>query len=348
MSITDLTVRQGEVAPSEWDAYVATHPESTFFHQYHWLTLVRQTYGGVPHYLSAHRDGKVVGLLPLMQRHMIGAGRVFVGVPFADEGGLLADDEAAGDALLQNAQALASEARAGYLELRQKRPLGLAGECDLSRVVLARPLPSTSEMLWDELSKNMRKKVKRAARDGLTTTLGSPESVGVFHRIYAENMRDLGSPMHGLAFFQALFEHFPQQVLTLLVQTQEGEVAGASVAVQFREELTVLCAHSLRRHYHLFPNNQLYWSLLEAGIERGCRYANFGRSPRGTGIYEFKLLWGMEERQMYYEHLPICHQPSVRERRDSSAYRAFSGLWRHTPLPIATALGPRLFARLPI
>lgn len=333
---------------AEWDAYVARHPDATFFHQYHWLTLIRETYGGEPRYLTAYQHGQVVGVLPLMARWALGTGRILVSVPFADEGGLLADGPEVEEALLTAARELGTREGVGYVELRQQTALTEQQPCDLTRAVLQLRLPASADALWVGLSKNMRKKVGRARRDGLTAEIGGAEHLPTFYLIYTENMRDLGSPMHCSGFFNAVFREFPHQALSVLIRTADHEVAGAAVAVQFRDTVTVLCAHSLRRHFQLFPNNLLYWTLLEAAIARGCAVASFGRSPRGSGIYEFKKLWGMEDRQMYYELMPIRQTPRVVEKQGTRLYQAFSAVWQRMPLPIARALGPRLFARLPI
>ena len=332
----------------DWDALVRAHPGATFSHQHRWLQMVQAVYGGDPHYLAAWEDDQLVGVLPTMLRRVIGSGRVLLSVPFADEGGLCANGDEAEQALLASVEALARDLRVSFVALRQLTPLSAANMlCDTSRVVLRMPLPSAAEELSRNLSSNMRKKLRRAGRDGLTCQVGGQEQVRAFYRVYSHNMRDLGSPMHSRRFFEALFTEFPGAALTVLV-TLGSTVVGAAVAVQFRDTLTVLCAHSLRSYHKLFPSNLLYWRLLEVAIERGCSLVDFGRSPRGSGIYEFKKLWGMEDCPLYRQFLPVLGTPKLGEGRDSFAHRAFALLWRKVPVGLATALGPPIFSRLPI
>jgi FemAB-related protein (PEP-CTERM system-associated) len=334
--------------PDDWDAFVKAHPGATFSQQYGWLQMVHAVYGGDSHYLAAWEDDRLVGVLPTMLRRVIGSGRVLISVPFADEGGMCANGEEAEQALLAAVEALARDLRASFVELRQLAPLSAANMlCDTSRVILRMPLPSKAEELSHGLSSNMRKKLRRAGRDGLTCQVGGQEQVKAFYHIYARNMRDLGSPMHSLRFFEALFTEFPGAALTVLVKLGEG-VVGAAVAIQFGDILTVLCAHSLRAYHKLFPSNLLYWRLLEVAIERGCSIADFGRSPRGSGIYEFKKLWGMEDCDLHRQFIPVLGRPKLGEGRDSFAHQAFALLWRKVPVGLATALGPPIFSRLPI
>lgn len=334
--------------PEEWDGFVQDHPEATFFHQHGWLQLIRDVYGGTPHYLAARDQGQIAGILPLLRRRLMGCGPILVSVPYADEGGLCATTAEGERALLTAADALGRETGANYVELRQ---LDRSPQDDLpsdnTRVILRMPLPPSVEELQRSLSSNMRKKVRRAGRDGLSAHDGGREGVRPFYHVYVRNMRDLGSPMHSLRFFEALFDRFPEAVLTVLIKRGEA-VAGAAVAVQFRDVLTVLCAHSLRSYHKLFPNNLLYWRLFEVAIERGCTVADFGRSPRGSGIYEFKKLWGMEDHQLCCSILPLRRTPKLGERRDSVAYRIFSRIWQGVPIPVARVIGPAVFARLPL
>jgi len=355
-----LTCEPYNGPPALWNAFVRDHPDGTFFHQYEWLQLVRDVYGGEPHYLAAYDQGRLVGILPLMTHWAIGVGRTLMSVPFADVGGICAVDERAAEPLMAAAADLGRRLRVNYVDLRQLgRPLPGDFPCDLSRVVLRLDLPPSAGDLRAGLSRNMRKKLKRAEREGLTaheyTSVGraSPPdttltgAIDGFYRVYSRNMRDLGAPMHSRRYFHAIATAFPGAVFCVHV-VLGAKVVGAAFAVSFRDTLTVLCAHALRQYHQVFPNNLLYWQLLECAIARGCLVADFGRSPRGTGIYEFKKLWGMQEHQLHYTYLPLAKAPRIGERREGLAYRVFSQLWPHVPMPIAQAVGPLIFARIPI
>ncbi|MBM3474813.1 MAG: GNAT family N-acetyltransferase [Armatimonadetes bacterium] len=355
-----ITCELDNIAPAAWDAFVRDHPDGTFFHQYEWLQLVRDVYGGEPHYLAAYDDGRLVGVLPLMTHWAIGVGRTLISVPFSDVGGVCAVDERAEGPLLDAAAELGRRLRVKYVDVRQLgRPLPGDFPCDLSRLVLRLDLPASADDLREGLSRNMRKKLKRAERDGLTAheyaSVGrgsQPDAaltaaIDAFYGVYSRNMRDLGAPMHSRRYFRAIAAAFPGAVLC--VQVALGStVVGAAVAASFRDTLYALCAHSLREYHHAFPSNLLYWKLLESAVARGCSTADFGRSPRGTGIYEFKKGWGMAEHQLYCTYLPLAKAPRLGDRREGLAYRAFSRLWRHVPLPVARAVGPHIFARLSI
>jgi FemAB-related protein (PEP-CTERM system-associated) len=343
-----LTCRPFDDEPSVWNAFVRSHPDGTFFHQYEWLQVVREVYGGTPYYLAAYDDGRLVGVLPLMLRRVLGAGRILISVPFADEGGICANSSEAEQALLEAARVLGTNARAAYVELRQVDH-ALPGDfpCDLSRVTLVRALPATAEELWHSLDRKVRNQVRKAERAGLSVRHGGDDLLRGFYEVYARNTRDLGSPMHSLRFFTGVAYQFPSYVRVVTVALEKQVVGGALAAVH-GITFTVPWAASLRAHFARCPNNLLYWRLLELAVEAGCRWFDFGRSGRDSGTYRFKKQWGSTERQLHYQFLPTLGRPAVHERREGLAYRAFARLWPHVPMPIARAVGPRIFARLPI
>ena len=108
---------------AEWDRYVRSAPGATFFHQLGWRWLVERTFGHRAHYLTALRDGRIAGVLPLFELKSLLFGHSLVSIPFAIGGGLVADDDAAAQALLAHAKELARELQVDYLELRSETPL---------------------------------------------------------------------------------------------------------------------------------------------------------------------------------------------------------------------------------
>ena len=54
-----------EAGEAAWDAFVAAHPDGTFFHRAGWRRVIEQAFGHRTHYLMAERDGAMAGVLPL-------------------------------------------------------------------------------------------------------------------------------------------------------------------------------------------------------------------------------------------------------------------------------------------
>jgi len=330
-----------------WDEFVLGHEDSTFFHRSGWGTVVKQAYGHEPHYLAALQNGRVIGVLPLGLSTSLLAGRRLISAPLADYAGICCSSQESAELLITATSSLATDLRVRFVEFRH---LGWSLPdlpTDTSRATLILELDESSEKLWKRLKGKVRNQVRKAQKSGLDFRVGGLADVAVFYDVYAENTRDLGSPMHGRRFFDILFDVFPDQVAVFSVWEQ-ADIAGAAIGCVHRDTLEIPWAASLRRYFRSCPNNLLYWGAMEYAIERGCRRLNFGRSRVGSGPYKFKEQWGAEPLQLYYQYVVLRGKAPVGEKRESRAYRLFSRVWPKVPMPVAKRLGPMIFRQLPI
>ena len=96
-------------------AYVVAHPSATAFHRLEWGRAVAKGCGQRAHVLIA---GDIAGILPLTELHSPLFGRALASSGFAVGGGILADDDATGEALAAEAFALAGRLSCPGVELR--------------------------------------------------------------------------------------------------------------------------------------------------------------------------------------------------------------------------------------
>jgi hypothetical protein len=106
-------------------------------------------------------------------------------------------------------------------------------------------------------------------------------------------------------------------------------------------------ASALTEHNRIAPNMALYWAFIERAVRDGVRRFNFGRCTPGGGTHRFKRQWGaLDEPLWWYQHVPgggVAATPSP----DDSAYSWGPRIWKKLPLPLATALGPRIVRGIP-
>src|SRR5262249_44811223 len=152
------------------------------------------------------------------------------------------------------------------------------------KVNLVLPLPGSSDDLWRQLSGKVRNQVRKAEKSGLTVELGGSEKLEEFYGPFAVNMRDLGSPVHSLTFFEKIFESFGSSARVVLVRKSDCTVGGL-IALKFKDTLAVPWASSLRQYLALCPNVLLYWETLRAACAEGFTRFDFGRSTRDSGTY---------------------------------------------------------------
>jgi hypothetical protein len=105
----------------EYDAYAAGHPDGTPFHMLDWRAALIDCRAGEPFYLMAMKGGRVVGVLPLLERST-GRGLVLESLPHTPVAGLLADDGSAARVLLERAARLAQRRGAAAVVLKSFVP----------------------------------------------------------------------------------------------------------------------------------------------------------------------------------------------------------------------------------
>ncbi|NLF29606.1 MAG: FemAB family PEP-CTERM system-associated protein [Planctomycetes bacterium] len=327
-----------------WDAFVAAHPSGSVWHRWDWAPLMDDVYGLPAHLLTARRHGALAGVLPLALQSSRLFGRRLVSLPWLDHAGILAADDDARAALLDEAIALAERLDA-ELTIRQRADATADAAADHARsdkVAMVLDLPGDGETLWEDLQAKVRNQVRKARKAGLTADWAGGGDLDAFHRIYAENMRDLGSPPHAAALFAGVLERFADVARLLLVRCDGRPVAGALVLAD-AAEWQVPWASSLRSANALCPNVLMYWTLLEAACGRAARFC-FGRSTRDSGTYRFKAQWGSHERPLLWQTW-TARRTAPAAARDAEPGRLMTlaqRTWRRLPLPLARTLGPHI------
>lgn len=329
-----------------WQAFIRTRPAIGLEYDVAWRDIFSDTYGHRPHYLSAYSDQRMSGVLPLFAVSVWGAGRCFVSTPFLDCGGPLADSDAAREALLGAALEMRATSSAPYLEIRSLAAGNSATAVRTDKAKLVLDLPASEAALWQQLDAKVRNQVRKAQKAGLTVAVEDAEQLPSFHRVYARNMRDLGSPAAHPKLWTNVFGHFGDRARLILVRHRGVPIAGA-IWLCCGQIAYVPWASALRSHFHLCPNNLLYWEALRMACAAGCRQFDFGRSTVDSGPYRFKLQWGARPVQLYWHYYcrPGVRPPVAAQERRS--LRLAAAAWKQLPLPITNMLGPRILARMP-
>lgn len=333
-----------------WDGFVLGARDGTIAHRWAWLDIVSACYGHQVIPLAAVRRSRassdLAGVLPLVLMRSRLFGRHLVSMPFLDSGGLCTDgDRAADEALTATAIELAEEGRA-HLELRHTADRTIPLVPSLHKTGLVLNLTGGEEAVWGRMDKARRRQVRKARNSGLRVTACGSEGLAGFNRILEANMRDLGSPAHRRGFARRIMDRFGPEARILLATdgaaTHDGTVIGAGLVLVHGDSMSVPWLAALRSTFSRAPNQLLYWEAIRLAIARGCRVFDFGRSSPGTGPYASKLQWGAEPVQLYWHRLPGDEADD-----DVRRWQWATTVWRHLPVPVATAAGAAIRGRLP-
>lgn len=329
-----------EAKREAWDAFVAGQAGAAPSHRWSWMEAVRRAYGFAAVPLAVWRDGQVVGVLPLVRMRMPGLRGQLVSLPYCDCCGPLAEDAAAGQALVDNALERTRQLGAAGLELRrvQAEPAGCA------KVLVRVPLSAGAQGLLASFRAKLRSQINKPLRDGLVAATGGMELLSPFYRIFSRNMRDLGSPVHALDWFRAVLRGFGDCARVTVVSLPDGTPAAAAVWMVHGHTAFVPWASSLREHNRANPNMLLYWSLLSQAASQGLEAFDMGRSSPGSGTHRFKLQWGGQETGLSWERYEPSGRrlPCLPETGPGLPRKVLAACWSRLPLPMANTAGPAL------
>ncbi|MGH9429007.1 MAG: FemAB family XrtA/PEP-CTERM system-associated protein, partial [Terriglobia bacterium] len=267
-----------------WDSYVLNHPGACNYHQSRWKSVIEQGFGHPSRYLHVTNAGRIVGILPLVLMKSLLFGRFLVSLPFFNYGGILADGQDAEEALLASAKEIARQERAHHIELRHRTSHELGLQSKQHKVSLTLDLESSVDSQWNGLNAKVRNQLRKAEKAGLCVQRGRSELLDDFYTVFARNMRDLGTPVYGMPFFQAILTNFPSSTRIFVVRLQDQPVAAGLVST-FKETVEMPWAASLLEHRNLCSNMLLYWEAIKFAIDQGFRRFDFGRSTPGEGTY---------------------------------------------------------------
>ena len=334
-----LSVSRLEPAEEQaWDDFVRGHEDGTFFHLSAWRRVIEKAFGHRTHYLMARRGADVAGVLPLthVKSRLFGSSLISNG--FCVQGGVLAKDEEAKAALAAEAVKIGEQENVDCVEFRSTTPqhpdwIQKSG----LYVTFRRPIHADVDANMKAIPRKQRAMVRKGISNGLISECDS--DVSRMHDVYAESVRNLGTPVFSRGYFRLLKDEFGEacDVVTVL---HGGNAVAAVLNFYFRDEVLPYYGGGRSEARDLAANDFMYWEVMRRACERGYRLFDFGRSKVGTGAFAFKKNWGFEPTPLTYEFRLIKAKEIPDVNPLNPKFQAFIALWRRMPVPLTKLLGP--------
>lgn len=338
-----MAIRINPLSPARapaWDAFVDASPDASFFHKAAWAQVIERAFGHPAQYLMAEQDGAVIGVLPLVHVKSRLFGNSLVSTPFCVYGGPVAGERDVRSALEAEAGEMMRRLGATSVEFRFMQDVESEWvERPGLYVTFRKRFTGDAETDLKAIPRKQRAMVRKGIQNGLRSV--AETEVDRLHRIYAESVRNLGTPVFSRRYFRILAEAFAgsMDVVTVL----DGDAPIASVMnFYYRDEVLPYYGGGTAAARGRAANDFMYWDVMRRAGERGMRLFDFGRSKIGTGAFAFKKNWGFEPQPLHYRYkLPQGgtipdHNPL------NPKYRLFIAAWKKLPLPVANALGPHI------
>jgi FemAB-related protein (PEP-CTERM system-associated) len=337
--LSPLAVRSFQPRDAErWDNFVRARPDGTFFHLSPWRRVIERAFGHRTHYLLAERAGQVTGVLPLTHVRSALFGSSLIANAYAVEGGPIAADPASLAALEESAVRLMDTLRAPVLEIRSFSE-GRADWPNKSGLyaIFRKPIEAAAEVNLKSVPRKQRAMIRKGMQNGLRSHID--DDVGRLHKIYAESVHNLGTPVFAKSYFQILREEFPN-ASDIVTVTRDQKAVAAVLNFYFRDTVLPFYGGGGVAARALAANDFMYWEVMRRAGERGCRHFDFGRSKIGTGAYAFKRNWGFEPMPLVYQFRLAKHHDVPDLNPLNPKYARLAALWKRLPLALATRLGP--------
>ncbi|MCC6924269.1 FemAB family XrtA/PEP-CTERM system-associated protein [Novosphingobium sp.] len=327
------------------ETYVAAHPDGTAFHRPAWLLGAAAGTGNRALALLAERGGEIAGYVPLVEVHSPLFGRVLASSGFGVGGGMLINDVRDAAAIFAALEELALRRNCPSIELRggvlpgQRKGWTIKQE---SHCGFVRPLASDDEAELLQIPRKQRAEVRKGLANDLQVTVGSAESDRSAHyAVYAESVRNLGTPVFPRALFDGVMDRFGNDADVLTVWHQ-GKPVSSVLSLYHKGDVMPYWGGGTWDARRLRANDRMYYELMLHARRRGCARFDFGRSKTHSGPYDFKRNWGFEPEPLAYAQWTAPDAP-VRDADPTSAKHAMLiAAWKRLPLPLANLLGPHI------
>lgn len=336
--------RLDETSSAQWDRFVQSCPDATFFHRAGWKHVIEKAFGHRCYFLYAQRAGAICGVLPLVHVKSLLFGNSLVSTGFTVGGGTVVSDSDALPLLESEAIDLADKLDVDYLEFRngtQTHP-DWANNAGLY-VHFVKPIGPDPEKDMLAIPRKQRAMVRKGIKAGLTSVID--DDVDRLHPVYAESVRNLGTPVFSKAYFRILMEAFSPDIDIVTIE-DKGQAVASVMNFYFRDQVLPYFGGGTFAARRVAGNDFMYWEVMRRAIERGFTVFDFGRSKDGTGAYSFKKNWGFDPKPLTYEYKLRKLEAAPEINPLNPKYRLFIAAWKKLPLPVAGIVGPHIVRNL--
>lgn len=317
---------------NKWDDFVSKHENAWIDSKSYFLDFFEKS--GYENLSFAIIDeNKVVGIMPLFFiRSRFFKNRIVSG-PILDRGGPFLTDRISWGDLRPHLNEIASTKKLDFIEIRNP-PIKIPGyevREDYVNFILKLDDP---QKMWKEMDKRVRWDINKGKENLNLKIDDGKEAIEEFYELYIEMLKGKGSPPLGFDFIERLMEYEKSKIF--FAKTDEKVVAG-NMYIPFGDNIKFELSAYKKDYRDLQCNSFLIWKGIEYYSERGYEKFNFGRTLKGSGVYNFKKKWGGEERIMpyYYKFYQTERLPKDPREIDTD----YSKYFRLLPKPILRWIG---------
>ena len=206
-----------------------------------------------------------------------------------------------------------------------------------------KPIAADDDANLKAIPRKQRAMVRKGIDRGLTSVAGHRRPTSTrCHAIYAESVRNLGTPVFPRRWFRLLAEVFADEMDVVTVLRRRAPGRGRAQLLRPRRGAALL----RRRHRAGAAAGGQRLHVLGGDAprrcDRGCRMFDFGRSKLGTGAFAFKKNWGFAPAPLLHR-FRLAPGAAIPDHNPlNPKYALFIAAWKRLPLPVANLVGPHI------
>jgi hypothetical protein len=345
-SIVTSVYKIDPLRDERWATFVDSHHRAALFHSKGWLEALRRTYGFQAVALTTSKPSESLknGLLFCRVQSWLTGPRL-ISVPFSDHCVPLTGSEEESECLLSRLRREADQAGNKYLEVRSDAAgLGMLAGLTVSATFCLHQLdlqPTLDELFHTFHSNCIRRKIRRAEREGLVYEDGNAEELLVrFYRLTVGTRRRQGIPPQPLSWFRNLIACVGEKLKIRLV-SYKGQTAAGILTICHKSTMTYKYACSEPAFHRMGPMQLAIWRAIQDAKENGLLEFDMGRTDwRNQGLLTFKDRWGCVRATLVYLRHPA---PAPKCRTDFAGGRLAKRVFAFVPERVLTDVGSLLY-----
>ena len=150
----------------------------------------------------------------------------------------------------------------------------------------------------------MRRNIRAALKNGVRVEERARrcDTTETFYRLQGITRRRQGVPVQPRRYFDALWRNVIATKLGFLLVALVGDhpIAGA-IFLEWNGTVVYKYGASDHSYWSLRPNDLIFWTAIQASLEKGHSTLDFGRSAfRDEGLKRYKSSWGAHELELAY------------------------------------------------
>src|SRR5690606_16769458 len=332
----------------EWDiwfSYVGSRHTSAY-HQRPWPKVIEQSFGHPTRIWVAEAvDGTVLGGVPLVFFNTKLFGKFAVSIPYFNYGGVVSSWINVARDLLTHLRQVGAEEGLSYIEVRTMQA-NLHHNVSTKKVSMILNLPPTNEELEERLGAKVRAQYKKAEENFPEIRFGKEDLLEDFYQVFAQNMRDLGTPVYHKRWFANILANDQIHSFIAVVYVNSRPVS-CGFMIGHGEMLEIPWASTIKAANPMNANMWMYRHILGFAIQQGYRFFDFGRSTVNAGTYRFKKQWGAKPYPHYWYYLSEDENRASDLNPDNPKYKLMIAGWKLLPVWLTKIIGPIIVADIP-